>query len=107
MYGSKKQDDPIPWRVQYTINIQGDKLNLTHHETKDTGKDPNYIKLFSIRNKQPTVAPKVLAGPQPCSRQSRQKLMGDKAIKAIKAIKQFKTIKAIKKFKGIQKVDGV
>jgi hypothetical protein len=104
MYGSKKQDDPIPWRVQYTINIQGDKLNLTHHETKDTGKDPNYIKLFSIRNKQPTVAPKVLAGPQPCSRQSRQKLMGDKAIKAIK---QIKTIKAIKKFRGIQKVDGV
>jgi hypothetical protein len=91
MYGSKKKDDTTPWRVEYEININTEdkdnfKPTLTHHDTKKTAYNPEYIKLFSIRNKTATVkAIKAIKPVKPMSQPVKAPL-STKAAKAVKAL---------------------
>jgi hypothetical protein len=58
MYGSKKNDDIVPWRVEYEMGIDismNFKLTSKRLSIDKSGKETKYIKLFSIRNKTSSV----------------------------------------------------
>lgn len=54
MYGSKKEDDPLPWKVYSTVEVDTsmnfNRKTMISRDDNDASKESNYIKRFSIRD---------------------------------------------------------